>query len=156
MLYFAYGSNLDPARMNGRCPTAKFVCRAALPNHRLCFPRAGGMPAHGVAGIAVCCSSSTWGVIYEVPEFDMKSLDKAEGYHPERMPEDNSYNREPCQVLQEGDHARPIAAQAYFAVAQPNPPLPSATYMCHIIEGARYWHLPDEYIAELEAIEVQE
>jgi hypothetical protein len=31
MFYFAYGSNMDWAQMRGRCPSAKFVAIAELP-----------------------------------------------------------------------------------------------------------------------------
>ena len=39
MLYFAYGSNLDWAQMKSRCPSATFVDRAKLKDHRLAFTR---------------------------------------------------------------------------------------------------------------------
>ena len=37
MLYFAYGSNMDPVGMRGRCPGARAVGVARLPAHRLIF-----------------------------------------------------------------------------------------------------------------------
>eukprot|EP00053_Salpingoeca_punica_P000814 m.30471 g.30471 ORF g.30471 m.30471 type:complete len:219 (+) comp10579_c0_seq1:157-813(+) len=37
MLYFAFGSNLDPVQMTHRCPSATFYCRATLPGRRLAF-----------------------------------------------------------------------------------------------------------------------
>jgi hypothetical protein len=40
------------------------------------------------------------------------------------------------------------------ATRNPNPPLPNADYKTLLVEGADYWHLPKEYIAELEQIEV--
>ena len=37
LLYFAYGSNLDADQMRTRCPTARAVSQARLPDHRLAF-----------------------------------------------------------------------------------------------------------------------
>jgi len=34
------------------------------------------------------------------------------------------------------------------------PPLPNADYKRLIVEGARFWHLPDDYVREMETIEV--
>ena len=45
-------------------------------------------------------------------------------------------------------------AQTYFADPQPNPPLPNQAYKDLILSGARHWRLPDDYVAELEAVEV--
>jgi hypothetical protein len=39
MLYFAYGSNMDPAQLAQRCPSARFIAVAKLPDHRLAFTR---------------------------------------------------------------------------------------------------------------------
>ena len=38
MLYFAYGSDLDPAEMKAMCPEQHVVGLAVLPDHRLAFP----------------------------------------------------------------------------------------------------------------------
>ncbi|MBI3454237.1 MAG: gamma-glutamylcyclotransferase [Candidatus Rokubacteria bacterium] len=51
--------------------------------------------------------------------------------------------------------AKPILAQVYFAISQPEPPLPSAEYKRLIVEGAKYWRLPEDYVRRLEAIETQ-
>ena len=39
MIYFAYGSNLDPGQMAERCPAIAASALPGLPGHRLCFPR---------------------------------------------------------------------------------------------------------------------
>ena len=41
-----------------------------------------------------------------------------------------------------------------MASPQPDPPLPNAAYKGLILAGAKYWHMPEEYIRELEQIEV--
>jgi len=49
-----------------------------------------------------------------------------------------------------------LAVMRKFGNPQPNPPLPNRAYKSLILAGARYWHLPEEYIRELEQIEVSE
>ncbi|HEY6798412.1 MAG TPA: gamma-glutamylcyclotransferase family protein, partial [Kineosporiaceae bacterium] len=39
--YFAYGSNMDQAQMTQRCPSARLLGPATLPDHRLVFNRSG-------------------------------------------------------------------------------------------------------------------
>lgn len=96
--------------------------------------------------------SAVWGVIFQIDETDTGRLDQNEGFSPGRA--QNSYVREERQVLENGDPEKPMNAWVYFANRQPNPPLPNAEYKRLIVEGARYWHLPEQYIKELERIEV--
>ena len=93
-----------------------------------------------------------WGVVYEIADIDIRQLDTKEGYKPGR--DKNAYCRRECLVFLEGDEERPLTVCTYFACRQPNPPLPNAEYKGLIVTGARYWHLPEEYIHELETIEV--
>jgi len=51
MLYFAYGSNMDWAQMQQRCPDAGFRAIGLLDDHRLCFPRRSKLRECGVASI---------------------------------------------------------------------------------------------------------
>ena len=84
MLYFAYGSNMDWAQMKERCPWAKFVCRAKLPSHRLAFTLRSCSRRCGVADILRDETKDVWGVVYELPENELKNLDKDENFNPGR------------------------------------------------------------------------
>lgn len=152
MLYFAYGSNMDWAQTKARCPSVAFVCVARLADHRLAFTRKSVHRECGVADVVREAGRSAWGAVFQLSELDVGALDKSEGYRPGR--EKNSYWRRECMVFLDGDENRPVTTQAYFADPQPNPPLPNEAYKALILAGARYWHLPTDYIAELEAIEV--
>ncbi len=50
LFYFAYGANMDPEWLLGRCPSARFAHVAELHEHRLVFPRISGRWGGGVAG----------------------------------------------------------------------------------------------------------
>jgi gamma-glutamylcyclotransferase (GGCT)/AIG2-like uncharacterized protein YtfP len=153
VLHFAYGSNMDWAQMTTRCPSAAFSCRAKLPAHRLAFTRRSINRGCGVADILRDEAKDVWGIVYEIPKTEMTRLDESEGFRPGRPDEDNAYTREDRQVLQEGDAERPIRVFLYRGHPQPNPPLPSRDYKTLIINGAKNWKLPADYIHELECIE---
>jgi AIG2-like family len=92
------------------------------------------------------------GVVYEIADLDVGKLDVWEGFRPGR--DKNSYYRRECLVFLDGENQRPLTVSAYFGDPQPNPPLPNAAYKNLILAGARHWHLSEEYIRELEQIEV--
>ena len=153
MLYFAYGSNMDSTQMQERCPSAKFVCRAKLPSHRLAFTLRSCRRGCGVADILRDEAKDVWGVVYELPENELKNLDKDEDFSPRRPDLKNEYSRENHYVWREGDAKRPLLVSLYRGHPQPNPPLPDCDYKSLIVEGARHWQLPSHYIQELEAIQ---
>lgn len=153
MLYFAYGSNMDWNQMRGRCPSARFVCRAKLCDHRLAFTRKSRDRECGVADVLPAQGYSVWGVVYQIDERDIGCLDKSEGFRPGRPVEENAYLRTECHVFAEGDVEKPLLVTIYIANKQEKPPLPNTEYKRLIVEGAKYWHLPEEYIKGLDKIE---
>lgn len=152
MLYFAYGSNMNLQQMRERCPSARFAGVALLEDHKLAFTRKSVKRGCGVADAVREDGQKIWGVVYEIDDRDVGKLDVSEGYRPGR--EKNSYRRHECLVLLDGDKKRPLTANSYFGDPQPDPPLPNSEYKQLIVLGARHWHLPEEYVRDLEAIEV--
>jgi hypothetical protein len=152
--YFAYGSNMDPAQMRQRCPSARFVAIAKLPDHRLAFTRHARDRGCGTCDGIPEPGRSIWGVVFEVTEADLGCLDASEGYRPTGALSENAYVRKQGKVCRDGKPDEPLVVWLYFANRQPNPPLPNAAYKRQLVEGASYWRLPEEYQAELGRIEV--
>jgi len=153
MLYFAYGSNMHSAQMNQRCPLAKFVCRAKLPSHRLAFTLKSFKRGCGVADVLYDEGKEVWGVVYELPENELRDLDKDESFGPGQPDGENEYTRENHYVWPNGDVKQAILVALYRGHPQLDPPLPSYEYKELIVEGARHWNLPAEYVRELESIQ---
>jgi gamma-glutamylcyclotransferase (GGCT)/AIG2-like uncharacterized protein YtfP len=156
MLYFAYGSNLDPEQMRERCPDHHVVGLAELRDHRIVFPLTSHDWGGGVASIGVAHGESVWGVVYELSAADLASLDGYEGY---RGPGDqhNVYDRETVsvQLVRADDGSFPRRLRAWTYVARPaNPAPPSRRYLDALLRGARHHRLPDEAIAKLAATPV--
>ncbi|SRR6266540_1834394 len=154
MLYFAYGSNMDFGQMRQRCPSAQFVAVAELPGHVLKFTRRSKDRGRGVADVVPEPGKSVWGVVYDIAEIDLGCLDKSEGFSPGRLLSANSYVREQRHVHRDGDENQPILAWIYLANRQPKAPRSNAEYKKLLLDGAKFWHLPESYRAELERIEI--
>lgn len=150
MLYFAYGSNMDPEQMRARCPGARFVAIGSLADHALCFPRYSVLRACGVASVIAKPGEHTWGVVYQMTLKDFDALDAFEDYRENRAAELNSYNRVTLDIEMQGV---PTAVSIYFAVHQESSYAPNAAYLRHIHEGARHFGLPEPYIRSLESID---
>lgn len=95
-----------------------------------------------------------WGIVYQIEEFDIANLDQSEGFRPGRSPEQNAYIREERHVYDAGDEGKPLLVNLYFANKEGDPPLPNTAYKELILKGAQHWHLPAQYVAELEQIKV--
>ena len=153
VLYFAYGSNMSWTQMRQRCPAARFKCVAALRDHRLAFTRTSERWKGGVADVLPDSGKVVWGVVYEVSQADLDSLDGYEGFQEGRAA--NDYTRGKIGVLDRGRTPRPLEAWIYRAVPQGKHFAPSAAYRDTILAGARHWKLPELYVEDLERIEVK-
>ncbi|MER9473543.1 gamma-glutamylcyclotransferase family protein [Mesorhizobium sp. M0520] len=149
MLYFAYGSNMDPGQMQACCNNADAVGIAVLQDHELCFPRLSKNRKCGVSSIIPSAGKHTWGVVYKLMPKDAEALDGQEGFKVGRDASLNSYNRVEISVLM-NDVATTVST--YIATPQDNPPLPSVAYLAHIRQGARHHKLPDYYVALLDLL----
>ncbi len=156
MLYFAYGSNLDPDEMRERCPESRVVGLALLRDHRLTFPLRSERWGGGAAGVTHAHGGAVWGALYELSESDLASLDAYEGW---KGPGDhhNLYDRDLATVEltrpDDGSVPRRVRAYTYFARTL-NPTPPSRRYLETLLKGARHHRLPPEYIEWLESVEV--
>lgn len=147
MLHFAYGSNLDWAQMRGRCPSARFIAVARLDDHRFAITRYSKKRRCGVADVVTSAGQVVWGVVYSVGEEDVPTLDCCEGAP-------FSYRRVQRFVTALASTER-LTVQLYVANPQHGaPPPPNQAYRSLIVNGARFWGLPAEYIQELENIVV--
>jgi len=152
MLYFAYGSNLDWERMKERCPSAEFFCKASLPDYRIDFTRKSKKLNCGVSDIIWDEDNKVYGVVYRINEIDLGKLDKREGYIPQG--DKNAYKRIEIMVLEEDNREKPITAFTYEVVKKEfGKHKPNRKYKDFIVNGAKFWDLPKEYIRFLENIE---
>ena len=71
-LYFGYGMNTNLSGMATRCPTANCLGAAVLPGYRFVF--------RGHADVELDADCYVDGVLWQISDLDLKSLDRLEGF----------------------------------------------------------------------------
>ncbi len=142
MLYFAYGSNMNTARMQSRIPTAVPTGAAFVQDRKLVCNKLG-RDGSGKANLARQPGHMVHGVLYELPPEDIKVLDAIEG----------GYRR--ISIWVNAGEKKPARAETYEAEVLTHDPVPFDWYQEHILTGAREHGLPEEYVRQLEQIQAQ-
>ena len=127
--YFAYGSNLCVKQMAQRCPDAGDPRPAVLSDHDWLINQRGVATVEPVAG------NQVHGVLWQISDGDLATLDSAEGV-PVR------YRRDKLTVHTD-DGPRPAWVYIDHRVT-PGPPRPG--YLPTIINGAEHHGLPQRWI----------
>jgi gamma-glutamylcyclotransferase (GGCT)/AIG2-like uncharacterized protein YtfP len=139
-LYFAYGSLLDPDRIQQAAPGSRFLFIAHYPETRLDFvanEESGAVPT-----LTKESGHTVWGGVFEIPEDELDSLTRAEaaegrtpGFDSKAV--DREGNKHDCLT--------------FVAVGEVNgDPRPSPEYLQSMINGARHWSLPAGWVMGLE------
>ena len=148
-LYFAYGSNLDIARVQMHAPSARLVSIARLDGYRVGYSIESKRSwLGGVGDIIAAPDDEVWGALWLVDAAESRALDEQEGVF--RDPP--AYRRMTVEVTTPaGDRIRCRTYQ----VVTPDPVgfLPSPAYRDTILRGAHALGLPATYLARLEATE---
>lgn len=147
-LYFAYGSNLNPERLEARGIEPRFVARAHASRYVTGFPRTM-RDGTGVAGLIRAPEENAYGALYLFGDVDWESLDFYED-----VPK--SYYRSPIHVtIMIGATGRPLLPKLSVITYMANPGTPAdprADYVEHILKGARHWGLPEPLITFLSKV----
>ena len=139
MLYFAYGSNLAPERLQNRVGSLQHHGVARLDGYRLTFDKRG-RDGSGKANLQEDALGSVWGVVYAFEPEGWRELDRFEA----------GYERIEVEV----ELADPIRVQTYRS-SRLCSALPFAWYKQHVVEGARHHRLPLHWISWLEEVQSQ-
>jgi hypothetical protein len=127
---------LDPDLLEKVAPDAKFLFIAHLPETRLVFPTAEGLPS-----VEPATGHTVWGGVFELTKRDGEAITKAEAKE----------GREPRTDIRAVDRAGnkyDVVAFHHANGGIEHPP--SASYMERVVKGARHWSLPTGWVAGLE------
>lgn len=147
MYNYAYGSNLDQAYLNEHCPSAKFVMKAYLPNYEVQFRFWSKRRNAGISTIIPLPGELVHGVIYDISESDITTLDELESV-PEGLYQRNTF-------LLMGEDCKWHKADAYYVTKPEGPFPPSIEYLKTMIKGAKNHEIDPNYIKELEELLIQ-
>ena len=142
-LYFAYGSNMDEAALQRRCPKARALGLARLVRHRFVL-----MP-NGYASVRRDPVSDVHGVLFDLALSDVRPLDRYEdvdrGLYTKVIQPVVRHKGLPVQaLLYVGAAAGPSAGAGQGAA--------EAGYMAGVVAAARAVGLPPAYVAMLEGL----
>jgi gamma-glutamylcyclotransferase len=148
MKYFAYGSNMLDERLRApkRVPDAVLIGVALIQGYALRFHKKSN-DGSGKCNMFQTGSQAdvVYGVLFDVPQKQLKSLDEAEGYG-------QGYHHEPVKVrLSDGNHLCAITF-----IADDNTIDDSRTpydwYHELVVAGAEQHKMPRDYISAIKAI----
>lgn len=125
MLYFAYGSNMNRAQMQGRCPDARPAGHGFAKGYELVFGRFSQKWNGAAASIDKKRGAATLGRLWELTPHDLERLDRFEGYP-------TIYGRRSITVQTDKGNRKAIA---YFIVPPFDYGQPSQSYL-DIIKAA--------------------
>ena len=137
MEYFAYGSNMNPERMKQRIGWSPPSRGAVLHDYQLMFDKQSN--DGGKANIRPLKGESVEGVLYQLAEKDLLSLDGFEGVLT------GDYAREKLEVIINGDGK--CLATAYIALKTGPENPPTREYLDHLLAAEKY--LSPQYLEKL-------
>ena len=135
-LYFAYGANIDPARMSVRIPGAVTVGPAYLDQYGVEFTIRDREWGGGVLNIRPNPGSHVWGMLYDVPDEQFAVLDTGQG-------DASMFGTE--HVTVHGPQG-PVNAVTYRVVRVENHVRATDAYLRHITQAMADQGLPDEAV----------
>jgi gamma-glutamylcyclotransferase (GGCT)/AIG2-like uncharacterized protein YtfP len=138
MFYFAFGSNMDTAQMERRCPGSVVVGRGRLDGYALVFDGKSKKWNGAAANAVPKKGGSVWGTLYEVAPAHLDSLDRFEGIQL------GLYHRETVKVERPGYGE--VEAVSYVRDAG-KLGAPNVRYLYAMVKGAAMNGLPISYIA---------
>jgi gamma-glutamylcyclotransferase (GGCT)/AIG2-like uncharacterized protein YtfP len=133
-LYFAYGSNMSRVGMAARCPGARALGLAQLSGWRFVIGR------DGYASIMRAAGGEVIGILWQLGPRGIAALNAYESL------DSGLYTRSEVTIRHDGGAS---AAMVYIArgrkIGRPRP-----GYMELIVEAARDWRFPGDYIRALQ------
>jgi len=146
---FCYGSNMSSERLKDRCEHAQFISKASLPGYQFKFNKKS-TDGSGKANIIKTGSENdvVWGVVYEIPEVERKSLNRAEGIGYEKMI---------LPIIKENGESEKTLVYIAIKSKYLDPSLkPTSKYKKYCTDGAKEFKLPLTYLKSLEDFEALE
>ena len=130
MYYFAYAANLSLRQMSRLCPESRAEFTATLPNYTLAFTGWSRQWRGGVATLRRSTGAKVAGAVYDIPNRDLTSLDRHEGYPTAR-------DRISVKVITESDDF--VEAITYIDITASKETPPSQEYLSIIRQGYKDW-----------------
>lgn len=147
-LYFAYGSNMLPARLLDRCPSARTIGVGIARDSALEFSKAS-KDCSGKATLVAAEGARVAGVIFEIDLAERSELDLHEGLG-------SGYRRDDALLIDDIARGGTVRTSSYFGTSLDAQLKPFDWYLAIVIAGANHHGLDAAHIAALRATEFVE
>lgn len=147
-LYFAYGSNMLPARLLDRCPTARAIGVGVAQDLSLEFSKPS-KDLSGKATLVTAKGARVPGVIFEIELAERSKLDRHEGLG-------SGYRRDDAFPIENIARGSTVRTSSYLGTFLDARLKPFDWYLATVIAGADHHGLDAEYIAALRATDFVE
>jgi hypothetical protein len=147
VLYFAYGANMNFEQISARCSKPQFVSVARLPGYEIAFYGRSERWDGGEETLRAMPGRDLYGVVYELSPTAFDRLDAWQGV---KLDGTGDYFHRPAEVI--GLNGTRYSTLLYKKSEMREPSLPSKEYLAHILVGAEFHGLPDDYLASLRAM----
>jgi hypothetical protein len=147
VVHFFYGADLNPERLAACAPRAVIVGVAELRGYRLDFFGNNANWDGGEESVIADPRTSVFGIVAELTSREEDGFDAARGV---RLNGTGTHFHYPATVksIASGDE---IEVVLYKLNDMGESAMPSAEYLRYMIDGARHFGLPGDYIAALQA-----
>lgn len=140
MLYFAFGSNMLPSRLQRRCPTATVRTRATATHYRLAFDKLSEDSSGKANLVSGAASDAVNGVVYELSATDLDRLDAFEG---------SGYRRQDDFSVTCVDSGETLVACTYLAKKRVPGLRPYDWYLALVLAGLACNEIDSAYVQQL-------
>ena len=141
LFYAAYGSNLHPARLQQRTPSARLVTTTKLDGWQLCFHKRSNFDGSGKCNILMG-QGSVHVAIFELAPADKPLLDRVEGLG-------NGYEEATIQLPEIGSAFVYVAAESHID----DQLKPFSWYKALVVAGCGYHKFPRPYVRVVKRID---
>ena len=144
---------MDPSQLNNKKIKMRNPRVGKLEGYQFAFTKKSnwdsklslGSRINGKANISENNDSMVWGVLLDLTESEVEKMDDSEGT------ESGHYFRKTVEVITDSGIVKAITYVAHDDKLIPNT-APLEWYLNHVLDGAKYHNLPDDYIESIQAM----
>ena len=144
---------MDPSQLNNKKIKLRNPRIGKLEGYQFAFTKKSNWDSklsrasriNGKANISENNDSMVWGVLLDLTESEVEKMDDSEGT------ESGHYFRKTVEVITDSGIVKAITYVAHDDKLIPNT-APLEWYLNHVLDGAKYHNLPDDYIESIQAM----
>tara|TARA_B100001540_G_scaffold153670_1_gene136026 strand:+ start:149 stop:589 length:441 start_codon:yes stop_codon:yes gene_type:complete len=144
---------MDPSQLNNKKIKMRNPRVGKLEGYQFAFTKKSNWDSklsrasriNGKANVSENNDSMVWGVLLDLTESEVEKMDDSEGT------ESGHYFRKTVEVITDSGIVKAITYVAHDDKLIPNT-APLEWYLNHVLDGAKYHNLPDDYIESIQAM----